>query len=170
MIAVEKLECPFESCTAGVNGKRMVRKMEELSRFRKHLSSHLVEGFVPSQTWLNDHASRLCPGCSNAIVSRSSRCSKCTQSRANCSDVVQSMPARSLESKGLSDDSASDSSDSESSQTEYEVEEILQRRASGKVIDYLVAWKVILPNSTVGYQLRTWLEPPMRWPNFILRN
>ena len=46
-----------------------------------------------------------------------------------------------MESKDLSDDSASDSSDSESSQTEFEVEEILQRRGSGKVVDYLVAWK-----------------------------
>ena len=33
---VEKLECPFVDCTAGVNGKRSVIRRHEMSRFRSH--------------------------------------------------------------------------------------------------------------------------------------
>ena len=49
-----------------------------MSRFRSHLSSHLVDdNFVPSAQWLSDNSSQVCPDCSHAIVSLSSRCTKC---------------------------------------------------------------------------------------------
>ncbi len=92
---------------------------------------------MPSQSWLAKHFSRLCPGCSNAIVSLSIRCNKC-RSLNSSSDVVQSAP----ESGVLSDASSFDSSDSESDhEGVYEVDEILKCRKSGRLVEYLVAWK-----------------------------
>ena len=84
------------------------------------------------------HASQICSGCSNAIVSLSIRCSKCKLNES--SNAVESVPA--VESKRVvSDDSPSDSSDSELGQDVYEVEEVLQRRKLGRLVEYLVAWK-----------------------------
>ena len=92
---------------------------------------------MPSPSWLAKHFSRLCPGCSNAIVSLSIRCTKCRLLN-NCSDVVQSVPSKvSMESKGvLSDDSSFYSSDSESDLDGlYEVDEILERMKSGRLVN-----------------------------------
>ena len=73
-----KLVCPFERCSAGKNGTPLERRWEDVSRFRSHLSSHLVDdNFVPSAQWLSDNSSQVCPDCSHAIVSLSSRCTKC---------------------------------------------------------------------------------------------
>jgi len=72
-----KLTCPVDGCIAGKNGKPLERRPQDISSLRSHLSSHLREGFSPSHQWLPDHDSRLCPGCSSAVVSFSSRCSEC---------------------------------------------------------------------------------------------
>src|SRR5690242_17842245 len=71
----EKLTCPFGRCIAGSNGKPLEMRPHDISRLRSHLSTHLSEGFTPSDDWLAKNDSRLCPGCSRAIVSLSNCCS-----------------------------------------------------------------------------------------------
>ena len=63
-----KVHCPFERCDAGKNGKPLERRLEDISRLRTHVSSHLKE-FYSFGSVFSDHNSVLCPGCSNAIVS-----------------------------------------------------------------------------------------------------
>ena len=67
---VAKLVCPFVNCAAGVNGKPLERRPQDISRLRTHISSHLVEDFVPSDEWMAEHDSQLCPGYSSAILCR----------------------------------------------------------------------------------------------------
>ena len=74
---VEKLVCPFSGCSAGKNGRPMEKRKEDISRLRSHMSTHLADGFVPTVVWLADHDSRLCPGCSAAIVALTGRCGGC---------------------------------------------------------------------------------------------
>ena len=107
-------------CTAGKLGKRLVRRAQDLSFFRRHVSVHLAEGFIPSSFWLARHGSRLCPGCLKAVVSLSKRCFTCVISPTLCvdSDAVQS----DVESR----DSSSDSDP----ERKFEVGEILQAKCA----------------------------------------
>ena len=74
---VDRLICPFAGCLAGKNGKPMEKRKEDISRLRGHLSEHFAEGFVPTDGWLTEHQSRLCPGCSRAVVALTGRCGDC---------------------------------------------------------------------------------------------
>jgi hypothetical protein len=95
------------------------------------MSLHLSEGFIPSAEWLSQNDSQLCPGCANAIVSLLGRCSDCSAHVSDSSSNISVGP-----DGGLSD-SASDLSDGE----KFEVREILDRRKSAGLVEYLVAWE-----------------------------
>jgi hypothetical protein len=76
----EKLICPFERCVAGINGKAYERRKEDITRFRTHVSTHVTEGFKPTDEWLLLNSSKMCPTCKIVIVSLTSRCTECKTS------------------------------------------------------------------------------------------
>ena len=53
-------QCPFPTCNEGVGKRPVTRRVEDVSRLRMHVSTHV--GFVPSTDWLTLTKSRICPG------------------------------------------------------------------------------------------------------------
>ena len=155
-----KLTCPFDGCVAGKNGKPLERRPQDISRLRSHLSSHLREGFSPSHQWLLDHDSQLCPGCSLAVVSLSSRCSEC---RARVSDAQFKMAAprahnlpkveqnhvvqlslgatADVLNKGVPARARVSESKRPAAAEVFVVEKIIDKRRVKSKVEYLVVWK-----------------------------
>ena len=131
---------PFDGCTAGINHTRFVRRIQDTAAFRRHVSSHMAGGFVPSPIWLVKNDSQLCPRCSRAIVSLAVRgcidCNSVASLEVLPIDVVTAEP-----DLISSDDSETDSGSDSDHDGKFEVKRILDQRKVGKVTEYLVAWK-----------------------------
>ena len=73
-------QCPFPTCNEGVGKRPVTRRVEDVSRLRMHVSTHV--GFVPSTDWLTLTKSRICPGCSLTLTSLDLKCDGCKKSKA----------------------------------------------------------------------------------------
>ena len=116
----------------------------------------MLDSFV-STDWMNEHDSRLCPGCSKAVVALTGRCGQCKQHIPDSCYNVSAPRARNLPkleqnhvvqiSLGANEAVLRSGLPTRSSvptrsrtKLKFEVERIIDRRRVDSIVKYLVVW------------------------------
>ena len=72
------IECPFPGCSQGKGGRKVSKRLEDISRLRNHVNEHCLSApFAPSSEWLVRALSRICPECSVCVTSAELSCANC---------------------------------------------------------------------------------------------